>query len=353
MKKTCKIFIFLLFGFQIVNAQDAKYIYSKIVNSTVTIETNKVLGSGFFIADNIIVTNYHVVEGASEIYCYSNNSTIKYEISKYFEVDKKSDLILLYSDKLTRPPIKMATTNTIYPGEKIYVIGSPKGLPATISDGIISGVRNFDELNLIQITAPISSGSSGGPVVNSSGELVGVAVGQFEESQNLNFAVPKFKLEKLLKNIDENVTEVDSDNDGVIDSEDLCPNVKGTPANNGCPEVSQESSSKVKAYSKTIYFNYEKSSFQHATMPVLQAIVAILKEYPTAKMLIEGHCECIEDKYNISENRADSVKTYLVENGISADRLFVKYFGCDEAIRNVKTESERAKNRRVVVSIIQ
>ena len=96
MKKTCKIFIFLLFGFQIVNAQDAKYIYSKIVNSTVTIETDKGLGSGFFIADNIIVTNYHVVEGASEIYCYSNNSTIKYEISKYFEVDKKSDLILLY-----------------------------------------------------------------------------------------------------------------------------------------------------------------------------------------------------------------------------------------------------------------
>jgi len=196
MKKI--ILILILTGlFRTVNAQDATLIYKNTVNSTVTIETDNGLGSGFFVGENIIATNYHVIEGATTAYCYTNNSTTKYKIEGYLAADKSVDLILLKVSGLNKPTIKFAST-TSTPGQKIYVLGSPKGLPATISDGIVSGLRDFEGYKLIQITAPISPGSSGGPVLNSSGELVGISVGQFSDGQNLNFAIPKSNLELLL-----------------------------------------------------------------------------------------------------------------------------------------------------------
>lgn len=356
MKYIYIIVVLLFFKLQTANAQDAKYIYSKIVNSTVTIETESGIGSGFFIDNNIIVTNYHVVKGDSEIYCYLNNSNVKYKISKYFEVDEKSDLILLYSEELNMPSIKMASSHNISPGEKIYVIGSPKGLPATISDGIISGLRDFDGEQLIQISAPISPGSSGGPVVNSNGELVGIAVGQFKEGQNLNFAIPKIKLEKLLSKVKTSSNnQNDQDQDGVIDSMDKCPTVKGTVANQGCPEVSNDILKKLNDYTKTIYFNYEKSSFIHATIPVLQAIAAILKEYPDSKMLIDGHCDAYEFDVDskLSIERAKAVKSFFIQNGISPDRLLIKDSGKSVPLDSNKTQEGRAKNRRVIISLIR
>ncbi|HNW89068.1 MAG TPA: S1C family serine protease [Bacteroidales bacterium] len=180
-----------------VYAQDATVIYKNTANSTVTIETDNGLGSGFFVGENIIATNYHVIEGATTAYCYTNNSTTKYKIEGYLAADKSVDLILLKVIGLTSPSIKLATA-TVTPGQKVYVLGSPKGLPATISDGIVSGLRDFEGYKLIQITAPISPGSSGGPVLNSSGELIGISVGQFANGQNLNFAIPKTNLELLL-----------------------------------------------------------------------------------------------------------------------------------------------------------
>lgn len=196
MKQT--LLIVLLTGlFGLVKAQDATVIYKNNVNSTVTIETDNGLGSGFFVGENIIATNYHVIEGATEAYCYTNNSTTKYKIEGYLAADKSVDLILLKVQGLNKPTIKFATT-TATPGQKIFVLGSPKGLPATISDGIVSGLRDFEGYKLIQITAPISPGSSGGPVLNSNGELIGISVGQFADGQNLNFAIPKSNLELLL-----------------------------------------------------------------------------------------------------------------------------------------------------------
>jgi len=196
MKETLLI-MFLTGLAGLVKAQDATVIYKNNVNSTVTIETDNGLGSGFFVGENIIATNYHVIEGATEAYCYTNNSTTKYKIEGYLAADKSVDLILLKVQGLNKPTIKFATT-TATPGQKIFVLGSPKGLPATISDGIVSGLRDFEGYRLIQITAPISPGSSGGPVLNSNGELIGISVGQFADGQNLNFAIPKSNLELLL-----------------------------------------------------------------------------------------------------------------------------------------------------------
>ncbi|MBM3431688.1 MAG: trypsin-like peptidase domain-containing protein [Bacteroidetes bacterium] len=190
-------FFFLVTAFTGLQAQDASQIYRNTISSTVTIETDIGLGSGFFVGQDIIATNYHVVEGATTAYCYLNNSQNRYKIAGYVAADKSVDLILLKVEGLFRPPLKISSTN-VTPGQKIYAMGSPKGLPATISDGIVSGLRDFDGYKLVQITAPISSGSSGGPILNTSGEVVGVAVGQYVDGQNLNFAIPKSNLELLI-----------------------------------------------------------------------------------------------------------------------------------------------------------
>lgn len=192
------LLFFEIFIFEMIAAQDAMVVYKNSVNSTVTIETNLGLGSGFFIEESVLVTNYHVVEGASEIYFYTSNSATKYEIVGFVAVDRSNDLILLKTKNISRSPIKIYH-GSIAPGQKILVLGSPKGLPATISDGIISGIRDFEGTHLLQITAPISPGSSGGPVLNFNGELIGISVGQFEEGQNLNFAIPSSVLEKVLE----------------------------------------------------------------------------------------------------------------------------------------------------------
>ena len=188
----CVAFIYSnLFG------QDAASVYKKCVGSTVTIETDAGLGSGFFVGTNIIVTNYHVIEGATTAYCYLNNDKTKYKIKGYLAADRSVDLILLKVETLDKPALKFATGN-VEPGLDLFVIGSPKGLPATISDGIVSGLRSFEGYKLIQMTAPISPGSSGGPVLNKSGELIGVSVSQLEDGQNINFAIPLSYVELLI-----------------------------------------------------------------------------------------------------------------------------------------------------------
>lgn len=148
----------------------------------------------------------------------------------------------------------------------------------------------------------------------------------------------------------------DTDGDGVADKDDKCPTVKGSVANNGCPEVSDETMKKLNDYGKTILFNSGKASFQKQTVPVLQAMAAILKEYPTAKFSLEGHTDADgKDAMNqkLSEDRAAAVKNFLVENGIDASRLSSKGFGESMPVDSNKTAKGKANNRRVEVKLVK
>ena len=137
------VFILVLWNLDVFS-QDASLVYKNTVNSTVTIETNNgTLGSGFFVAPNIIATNYHVIKGCDSAVCYLNNSTVKYKIEGFVAKDVAVDLILLKVTTLNKPAVKIAM-NSVSVGQKIFVIGSPKGLSASISDGIVSGMRDFD-----------------------------------------------------------------------------------------------------------------------------------------------------------------------------------------------------------------
>jgi OmpA-OmpF porin, OOP family len=150
----------------------------------------------------------------------------------------------------------------------------------------------------------------------------------------------------------------DRDGDGVLDKDDKCPDVKGPASNNGCPipEPTEEAIKKLNEYAKTILFDTGKFSFQKQTFPVLQSIAAILKEYPTSKFSIEGHTDNLgkaDANQKLSEERAAAVKSYLVENGIAADRLTSSGYGQTKPIDSNKTKSGKANNRRVEVKLVK
>jgi outer membrane protein OmpA-like peptidoglycan-associated protein len=148
----------------------------------------------------------------------------------------------------------------------------------------------------------------------------------------------------------------DRDGDKVFDKDDKCPDVAGTAANNGCPEVTEEAIKRLNDYAKTILFDSGKASFKQQTYPVLQAITAILKEYPNSNFSIEGHTDSDgKDAANqkLSEDRAAAVKNYLIENGIAGSRLASAGFGESKPIDSNKTKAGKANNRRVEVKLVK
>jgi hypothetical protein len=97
------------------------------------------------------------------------------------------------------PGFKLVEKISVEIGDPVYAVGNPEGWEGTFSQGLVSGIRHVDADTILQITAPISPGSSGGPVLNSQGSVVGIAVATFTEGQNLNFAVPVVYLAALLR----------------------------------------------------------------------------------------------------------------------------------------------------------
>jgi S1-C subfamily serine protease len=147
------------------------------------------LGSGFFFSPNEIATNFHVIDGASRIVCRVIGEKNSRAVTKVISVSKSLDLAILHVDE-QGPTLQIRDGAAPAVGEKVVAIGNPRGLEGSLSEGIISGVRLERDFSLIQITAPISPGSSGGPVLDEDGHVVGVATMTLTESQNLNFAVP-------------------------------------------------------------------------------------------------------------------------------------------------------------------
>ncbi len=156
------------------------------------------LGSGVIIDNGVIVTNIHVINGASFGYITMDNTDRQIEIEGVLALDTLNDLALLSVPNAISNQ-KIIIQNT-YPkvGERIYATGNPKGLAGTFSEGNVSAIRNFDNKSLVQISAPISPGSSGGAIVNQSGELVGIAVSGIADGQNLNFVIPAKNVSNLL-----------------------------------------------------------------------------------------------------------------------------------------------------------
>jgi len=155
-------------------------------------------GSGFFIDVDRIVTNRHVIDGAyrAEVHSVSGNS---YPVKNVLAVDAEADVALLKVDvppNLVRP-LSLDRTSP-QEGESVVVIGNPFGLEGSVTNGIVSAVRDIPGFGrIIQITAPISPGSSGSPVVNMQGQVIGVATLQIAGGTSVNFAIPSERIAQL------------------------------------------------------------------------------------------------------------------------------------------------------------
>jgi hypothetical protein len=147
-------------------------------------------GSGFLVSDDgVLVTNRHVVEGATSLQVQLASGEV-FDRVLFVSEDERRDLVVLRIPGSRLSPLIIADDRSVEVGDPVYVMGNPMGLEGTFSDGLVSARRVLDGVALIQITAPISPGSSGGPVLDHSGRVIGVATLSMREGQNLNLAVP-------------------------------------------------------------------------------------------------------------------------------------------------------------------
>lgn len=148
-------------------------------------------GSGFFItADGLAVTNRHVIEGASQIVAISVVSGARYQLASIYFTCPSDDLVVLKFYAARVPFLRIWRAPMAVEGQHILVIGNPEGQAGTVSDGLISAFR--EKHSLMQISAPISPGSSGSPVLDDTGHVIAVAVSiaAEQQAQNLNLAIP-------------------------------------------------------------------------------------------------------------------------------------------------------------------
>ncbi|MFJ8263836.1 S1C family serine protease [Rummeliibacillus sp. NPDC094406] len=168
----------------------AKLNDDKVVLIEVNVRNGKSQGSGVIVGNGLILTNEHVVNGMRSGTITLNNGK-KYKIKGVVVSDKTKDLALVKTnDKITGiNPVKIGSYKSLAKGQKIVAIGSPLGLQNTVSEGIVSSFRVSNGVKLIQISAPIDHGSSGGGLFNKKGELVGITSSGYNSNADLNFAV--------------------------------------------------------------------------------------------------------------------------------------------------------------------
>jgi Trypsin-like peptidase domain len=198
--------ILAILGMSSAHAQTAQGIAQKAFRSTVLLVMEDAngqpssLGSGFFVRDGEIASNLHVVEGAARGYAKLVGQKLKYDIEGITAIDAERDLVVLKISPVRSQVLALGNSDAIQVGDPVYAVGNPQGLEGTFSQGIVSSIRDVATGKLLQITAPISPGSSGGPVLNGKGDVIGVSVATFRGGQNLNFAIPSNYLRTLLSN---------------------------------------------------------------------------------------------------------------------------------------------------------
>jgi S1-C subfamily serine protease len=164
-------------------------------------------GTGFLVRpDGVIVTNYHVIEtGNVAMVKFADGAILP--VDGILAADKVRDLAIIKIHGNTFQTLTLGNSDQIQVGEEVVAIGNPLGLELTVSNGILSGVRTDEKAGgkFLQVTAPISHGSSGGPLFKMTGEVIGITSMSFEGGENLNFAIPVNDAKRLLLNQSSNL----------------------------------------------------------------------------------------------------------------------------------------------------
>ncbi len=182
--------------FGIANDLSADQLFEKISPSIWVVHTFEKggrplsRGSAVVISPGILITNCHVLARAASFMIRREN--VSYE-AKLQHADAERDLCQVEVRNFNAPAVEVVPTESLKVGQKVYAIGNPRGLELTLSDGLISGLRRDEDgksIELVQTSAPISPGSSGGGLFDIKGRLVGVTTSGMRDAQNLNFAMP-------------------------------------------------------------------------------------------------------------------------------------------------------------------
>lgn len=205
------LFCILIFCWHIeVNAQTPVQIAEQTKASSVLLEMKDAMGrstqgSGFFIGEKLVATNFHVIDGAKTGTAKLVEQQRRYDIEGVTATDKDHDLAIIKVNSLNAPPLLLGNSDDVSVGEVVYAVGNPRGYEGTFSSGEISNIQEKGSKRIkgrvLQFTAAISSGSSGGAVVNRLGEVIGIVSETVDDGQNLNFAVPVNELKMLFNQV--------------------------------------------------------------------------------------------------------------------------------------------------------
>ena len=201
IKLQCVLVIIAILCASGVQAKTASEVFEKVSPSIVVIKAyvskgKGKQGSGVVLEDGIVVTNCHVVEKAATIQVVRQE--INYPATLLYS-DWDRDVCSLSVGGFKGQAVTKGSTSRIKVGDKVYSIGAPKGLELTLSDGLISSLHPLSDGQYLQITAPISPGSSGGGLFDDEGRLIGLTTSSLREGQQLNFALPVEWINELPK----------------------------------------------------------------------------------------------------------------------------------------------------------
>lgn len=174
-----------------------------VVRIDIELEDGNRQGSGFLVSpDGRLLTNHHVIEDAKQVEITLRSGDV-YDRIGVLARDERRDLAVLKIPGFDLPHVPLGNSNSVRTGSDVLAIGAPHGLDNTVSTGIISARREEDEgYHVLQFTAPASQGSSGGPLLNSEGQVIAVASSKMPTGQNLNFALPINYARGLLRTVD-------------------------------------------------------------------------------------------------------------------------------------------------------
>ena len=157
-------------------------------------------GSGIMVgANGYILTNCHVASGGKYYSVRIEEDETVYTTDELIKYNSVLDLAVLRIDRRLEPLTLYRGKQKLVRGQKVVAIGSPLGLFNSVSDGIVSGFRRIDDVDMIQFTAPTSHGSSGGAVLNMFGEVIGISTAGFDNAQNINLAVGYESIEPFIR----------------------------------------------------------------------------------------------------------------------------------------------------------
>jgi len=158
------------------------------------------LGTGFLIStDGRIVTNYHVIASGSSAIVKLPDGAV-FPVEGVLAADKDRDVALIKARRDNFRTLTLGNSDGVQVGQEVVAIGNPLSLESTVSNGIVSGMRSVKEEggDFLQITAPISPGSSGGPLFNMDGQVIGITTMHLKGGENLNFAIPINDVKRLI-----------------------------------------------------------------------------------------------------------------------------------------------------------